>query len=138
MKPYEELDHTADAGAIIYGRSLEELYQNAAIAYFDLICDRSQVSAREELSIQVEGEDYEHLLKNFLEKLLLLSQIQQFLLCQFQVLKLTPTLLEVLARGEKIDWQKHTLYTEVKAITYHMLKIWKEGGLYHARVIWDL
>ena len=42
------------------------------------------------------------------------------------------------AKGQPIDQSRHTLYTEIKAVTYHQLKVQKIEHGWIARVIFDV
>jgi len=46
--------------------------------------------------------------------------------------------LKCTAFGEKIDFDKHVIKTDVKAATYHDLQIRNKGGRYLVRMILDL
>ena len=46
--------------------------------------------------------------------------------------------LKATARGEEVDHDRHELDMEVKAITYHGLKVEREGDGWLAEVIVDL
>ncbi len=43
-KEYEYLEHTADIKYLAYGKNLEEVFENAALAMFNVIIDTQQVS----------------------------------------------------------------------------------------------
>ena len=40
--------------------------------------------------------------------------------------------------GEPFDPARHEIHTEVKAVTYHLLKVAQEGGLWTGRIVLDL
>ena len=46
--------------------------------------------------------------------------------------------LNSVARGERIDYNKHDIKGDVKAVTYHNLQVKKTGDGYRVRVILDL
>jgi SHS2 domain-containing protein len=57
--------------------------------------------------------------------------------CEFDV-KRSPAGLTAIARGEPIDRGRHELHMEVKAITYHGLKVEPDGDGWLAEVIVDI
>lgn len=143
-KKYEFFDVTADVGYLAYGNSLEEVYENSALAMFDVITDVNKVSKKELKRFSIESEDLISLLYDFLEELLFIHEVELFFFSGFDVKieeKFTNNIksyhLESLAFGEKIDWNIHERRSEVKAITFHMMKIFDENNL-KARVILDL
>ena len=63
-------EHTADAMFQAFGKSLEEAFQNAALALISLMWDRLRVKPEETLSKQFSGKDLPRLLVDFLEEIL--------------------------------------------------------------------
>jgi len=57
---------------------------------------------------------------------------------RFEVQQLSERHLVAQAWGEPIDPARHTIYTEVKAITYHGLKLERRDEQWYARIIFDL
>ena len=70
MKNYEYFDVTADIGFKAYGESLNEAFENAGLAIFNIISDTSNVEPKKEISFKVRSEDEISLLYDFLEELL--------------------------------------------------------------------
>jgi archease family protein len=56
MKPFEYLEHTADIKFRSYGRTLEEVFSNAAKALFNSMIDLNDIDIELEEEIVVEGE----------------------------------------------------------------------------------
>jgi SHS2 domain-containing protein len=119
---YKLLEHTADAMAEVYGKSLNELFANAAYAMFDQITDVSKVEPKGELKVVLEGDTKEGLLVDFLQELLFLNDVEDLVLSEFDV-KTDGRKLEALVRGEKFDEEKHSKRAVVKGVTYHRLEI---------------
>ena len=53
-KPYEFFDVTADVGFWAYGNTLEDAYQNASLAMFDVMTDTKKVSQSVSKEIKIE------------------------------------------------------------------------------------
>lgn len=119
---YEQLEHTADVMIKAGGKTLEECYGNAAYALFNTMVDASTISPKEEIDIIQEGHDLESLLYNFLSEFLFVHDVTRLVLCEFDV-TIKDLKIVCKARGEKLDLEKHRPKTEIKAITYHMLKV---------------
>jgi SHS2 domain-containing protein len=60
------------------------------------------------------------------------------LFSRFEITVITDTELKAKAFGEKINLKKHELKTQVKATTYHMLKIEQNELGWTAQVIFDV
>ncbi|MCM8779301.1 MAG: archease [Candidatus Omnitrophica bacterium] len=138
MKIYELLNHTADLGIRVYGKTLKDLFSNSAYAMFDLIADIEKVESKEKIEIEKSAEDENELLINWLRGLHSYYAVEGYLFKKFRILKLTSQEVAGFAEGEKFDPQKHILKKEIKAVTYHALGIEKEKGLYKTEIIFDV
>ena len=135
--PFELLDHTADVGALAYGRTLAEAFENAALAMFSVMADLSTVGEEESRDIEVEGDSPEELLVAWLSELLYLSDTQQMVFRRFAIDQMDHH-LRGRAWGEPIDPDRHALGSGVKAVTRHMLAIEEREGLHRIQVIFDI
>lgn len=127
---YEFFDVTADVGFKAYGENLEEAFGNAAIAMFDVITNTSKIEHRVIKRIKLEAEDECSTLYEWLSELLFLHDTENLIFSKFNVIinqKLTKGekkfYLEALAFGEEFDKNVHEQRSEVKAVTYHMMKV---------------
>jgi SHS2 domain-containing protein len=93
-EPFEILDHTADTGFRAWGATVAELFENSARAMLAISADLAAVEARSEKSIEVEGENYESLLVNWLNEILYLFDTDAFAPKDFRVDEITPTHLK--------------------------------------------
>ncbi len=135
---YETFEHTADLGLRIRAASLQELFADAARALFSVIvANLEAVRPVNELSFDIPGEASEYLLFDWLSELLFAYETKRMVLAEFDV-HLREGGLAATARGEPIDPARHRLDHEVKAITYHGLKLIKENGGWLAEVIVDI
>ncbi len=136
---YEQFEHTADLGLRIRAASLEELFAEAAHALTDtLVAQRGSVRPSERRAIQLETADRVDLLHDWLAELLYLFADERMLFSRFDV-SLLPDGLEAIAWGELLDPNRHEIELEIKAITYHGLKIEPTAdGEWLAEVIVDL
>ncbi|MBD3379542.1 MAG: protein archease [Candidatus Omnitrophica bacterium] len=135
MKRYKQIAHTADLGAEIYGRSLEELFANAAFAMFDMItADLEKVELRKEVEIEAEGVDAEDLLVTWLNELLYRSSSDEIVFSRFDIRELGDKGLKAAVRGGR----PAKINTEIKAATYHDVKIERDGKGYKVTVVFDV
>ncbi len=126
--PFEILEHTADAGIVAHGGSLEEAFANAAAGMFALMADPDGVRPLEERRIEVEGRDHEGLLVRWLTELLYYVDAEEMLFSRFAVEGVSDRRMRGRAWGERIDRERHRLHFGVKAVTRHMLEISAEDG----------
>ncbi len=123
MKVYEYFDVTADIGFKSYGNDLNEAFENAGLAMFNVITDTSNVSSSKEISFEVSSEDNVSLLYDYLEELLFYHEVEFMLFAEFHVEIDDNYHLKATIKGEDIDWENHERKTEVKAITFHKMDV---------------
>ena len=126
MERYRILPHTADGKFQAFGRTLEEAFGNAALAMASLMWDWEKVGRRVRHFIHVKAIDREQLLVKFLSEIIFLFGTKSFLLGRVEGLRIRPEFsglsLEALLEGEVLS-DAHELHGDVKAVTYHDLKI---------------
>jgi SHS2 domain-containing protein len=137
-KDFEFIDHTADIGILAYGADMKQVFANAARGLFSIITNLDNVTSTKKLDIRVTAPDSEALLINWLNELIYLFEVKEMLFNSFEITAITDTELRARAYGEKIKLAKHELKTQVKAATYHMLKIEQNKDGYRAQVFFDL
>lgn len=133
-----EIDHTGDIGITVTAATLEELFARAAWGMFAVLTDMAGVEVRETHRIAVEAADREALLVEWLSELNYLHVTEHVLLSRFTVESIDDRRLTALVGGEPVDPERHTVYTEIKAITYHDLVIEETGTGWQVQVIFDM
>jgi SHS2 domain-containing protein len=135
---YEVFDHTADLGLRIRAATREELFADAARAIFSVIVTNlSEVRSVQQRRIRVVGSDNDLLLFDWLNELLFLFETERLILAEFCV-EFEKDGLSAECRGESLDPARHVLEHEVKAITYHELKVESNEQGWLAEVIVDI
>ena len=137
-KDFEFIDHTADIGITAYGADMKQIFANAARGLFSIITNLDNVASTKKLDIQVIAPDREALLLQWLNELIYLFETRKMLFSRFEITVITDTEVKAKAFGEKINLKKHELKTQVKATTYHMLKIEQNELGWTAQVIFDV
>lgn len=138
MKEFEIIEHTADTGVRAFGATLEETFINAARGMFSIIAETKAATAAESFDIEVEGSDREALLVAWLGELLYLYDSRNVLLGIFAIDQMSETTLKGRAWGEAIDLSRHQPGVDIKAVTWHMLSVRREGSGWIAEVIFDV
>jgi SHS2 domain-containing protein len=127
---FEFLEHTADTYIRTYGTTMQEAYENAALAMFETMTDSGKIAQTQEETMEIEAEDQYALLYNWLETLLVKAETEGMLFSKFTVeaWQETPSGFKFEAKiwGEKFDAKKHPQKVAVKAITYHLMMVIKE------------
>ena len=137
-KHCQTFDHTADVGLDARADTLGELFEALAEGLAEVICARGIVRAAASRAVRAEAEDVEALAVDFLAEVLNVIQADHFLLSSVRVRDICGTSVSAELLGEPYDPARHELKTEVKAVTYHLLRIAREGDTWIGRIILDL
>ncbi|NHJ85458.1 MAG: archease [Asgard group archaeon] len=124
---YKYLDHTADVIVHAEGKNLAEAFEQAALAFYDVITDIQKIEQKLVKKIAVQAEDIEALLFDWIDELIFLVDTELFIGSKINVIALEKNsedsyslIAEI--HGEKFDITKHPQDTEVKAMTYSFMK----------------
>ena len=134
---YKFIDHTADIAFEANGKTLEELFESAALAVFDTMVDLNTVIGNEKKIIRLEAASIERLFLDFLEELIFLKDFKYMVFNKFEV-KINNNRLDAVLHGDKINPSKHKLKVDVKAVTMHKFKLEKVKEGYKSFVILDI
>ncbi|MFW6040370.1 MAG: archease [Thermoplasmatota archaeon] len=134
---YEYIEHTADIGVKARGDDLEEAFRETAKGMFSIITEIEKVEQIGEYRIELKENNWEDLLISFLSELIYIHEVEDLLFCDFEVKLRENDEKEMitLAKGEKIDLNKHNLETAVKGVSYHDISVDPDGEI---KVIFDV
>ena len=140
MEKFRFLEHTADAMFEAFGSSLNELFENAALAVEEIQVNTKTVQPTETRIITLKSDTIEMLLFDFLQEIIYLKDAEEILFSQFKVEIEQNKHCSLIAKcsGEKINPQKHELNVDAKAVTMHQFEVKKENNIWKAHVIIDI
>ena len=127
----------ADIGFEVWSEDLNNLFEEAALAMYEIMVDIDKVEPKEERYIKIEAEEMDLLMHDWLSELLYITDVKGIVFSKFNVI-INNFKLEGKAFGEPVNRKKHNPKTEIKAVTYHRLKVSKENGIWRATVILDI
>jgi SHS2 domain-containing protein len=135
---YEHFEHTADLGLRVRAADVNALFAEAGAALFAAIVDGfDTVRPERAVDVHIEGSDLDYLLFDWLRELLYRFDAEHLVFSRFDVSVEGPG-LNATVWGEPLDQARHVLSHEVKAITYHGLRVEQEGSEWVAEVIVDI
>ena len=141
-KKYRFLEDVAlaDVAYEAYGKDLNELFENAALAIFELSADIKTVNAKKKLEIKLENERIDNLLYDFLSEILFLkdSKYMVFNKVKVSIKENKNYKLEAILQGDTINSEKQKLENDIKAVTMHMFEVKKEKNNWKATVVVDI
>lgn len=131
---YEEIEHTADWALRVRGSDLAELLKNAAEGMHHLAGAEPDRGAFQTRTLELEALDRESLLIIWLEELLFALETREVVSQPLELEVSNGTLLV----AKLVEAPLKALKKQIKAVTYHALKITEtEDGL-EATVVFDV
>jgi SHS2 domain-containing protein len=136
---HEVLEHTADLGLKIESSTIPALFAEAGQALFELVIENFlDVRPESKHSVHLSQPQIDLLLFDWLNELLYLFEAKHFIGCRFDV-NYQDGRLDATVHGEPWNDSRHHLDHEVKAITYHRLKVEQQpDGAWLAEIIVDI
>ena len=142
MQKYRFLEDVALADICYeaYGKDLNEVFENCALAIFELSADIKTVKEKEKVEIELEHKKIDNLLYDFLSEILFLkdSKYIVFKKVKVQIKEGKANKLNAVLFGDTINPKKQRLENDIKAITMHMFELKKEKKGYKATVVVDI
>ena len=135
---YKLIDHTADFGIHVFGADPQELFTNAAWALFDVLTEIDGIKGLDSCNIKVSGEDWSDLMINWLREVLYLWNGRELLIKSVRILSITENRLSAKVSFEAFVPDRHIIKTEIKAVTYHQIRVTSGPSGWEARVIFDI
>lgn len=134
---YREFEHTGDEGIEVYAPSRAELFARAAIAMGRIMVAPDNITPAETRAIQVSAASDEDLMHDLLSAALSLFLCDGFIWCGARAEE-HPGAIALTLEGEPFNNQRHQLQTELKAVTYHLLRVWNAEGVWKAQIVFDV
>jgi SHS2 domain-containing protein len=135
---FKFLPHTADIKFQAWGQTIEEAFENSALALFKALTDK-KVKAVKKVAIRADGNDLEGLMYNFLEEFLFLLDSENFIGAKVDEIKLDKENFTILAKisGDSAKNKNYEI-SHIKAITYSDMEITHFGNRWVAQVVLDV
>ncbi len=133
---YKFLEHTADIKFQLYGKTLDEVFENAVLAIAEYISRGKKVKATKGKVINVSGNDMESLFYNFLDELIYLIDAERFITAKAKV-----TILGYNLKAELFgdNTKNYKDLDHIKAATYAEMYIKKiSDGNWEAQCVLDV
>jgi SHS2 domain-containing protein len=140
MGDFRFFDHAADVGMEIWGESPDDLFLTAGLGLMAWIGDPPSTRTVCQARVTVEAEDMDSLLVYWLQELLYKFYQEHLFLIGAPVIELDLDHFRVKAMLRGRVWKEslYLHYREIKAVTYHKLKIERDGAFWRATVILDV
>ncbi len=135
---YRTIEHSADIGIEVEACSLEELFAGAATGMLSLIVDPATVAPEAPRDVTLDAGDLEELMFKWLNELLYLLGAEGLLPSRIQVHRVEELRIEASVWGEPAEAGRHQALEEIKAATYHDMRVEHREDGWFARIIFDV
>lgn len=135
---YRHIDHTADFGLVVTAPSLSALFADAAAAMMQQIVDLESLAGGETLTLSVNGLDRADLMVNWLREILFLWNGKARLVHSAEIRQVGSRRLTATVRWEAYRPERHTIKQEIKAVTYHGIRVEPAPAGWEAQIIFDI
>ncbi|MAG08232.1 archease [Candidatus Woesearchaeota archaeon] len=137
MQKYKFInDLTSDVLFEAYGKSLKEVFENAALALFSVICQIKKVNPKDIEEFEIKGDNEEELMFNWLQGLIAIVDTEQKFFSKVEIEEIDKTHVTAKLYGEPITPEKGE--TVVKAVTNYKYSFKKTKDGYKAVVSLDI
>jgi SHS2 domain-containing protein len=144
-KSYRIIEHTADVGLKVRGRTFPELLENAALGFFDLMTDIGRIrleGTKKKKGItrvfRLRAADPAETFLKWLRELLFAFSAKKLVFFDYHFRMGPGRAVTVRANGLKFDPSRHEQKLEIKAVTYHHFELSKKKTGWTATVILDI
>ena len=132
---YKFIEHTADIKFKSYGKSLNEVFENAVLAIVEYISRGKEIKSTKKKSIKLKGTDINSLLYKFLDELKYLLDAEFFLVSKAKV-SIKGFKLHAELFGDNASNYKNL--DHIKAATYSEMQIKKTLHGFEAQAVMDV
>tara|TARA_Y100000310_G_C20661064_1_gene804842 strand:- start:1964 stop:2377 length:414 start_codon:yes stop_codon:yes gene_type:complete len=137
MQKYKFIDDlTSDVLYEAYGKDLKEVFENAALALFSVICQLDKVKPKVAEEFKIEGENEEELMFNWLQGLIAIVDTEHMFFSRFKVEEIDKKHVIAKMYGEPATPEKGE--TVVKAVTNYKYSFKKTEKGYTVRISLDI
>ena len=138
MASWEHFSHGSDIGVRGFGHTVEEAFEQAAVALTAVVADVSTVAQSEITEVHCDAPDIELLFVSWLNAIIFEMAVRKMLFSSFHVIlsgwALTGTLV-----GEEVDPDRHQLAVEPKGATVTALRVSRDkDGQWVAQCVVDV
>ena len=142
MGTYTQIDHTADIAILMEGRDPEDLFRTAARAWLDTVLSDKVTASRDRKNLSLTADSLDELLVDFLNELNYLLFAGYWISTGFNRIKIMKDNetynLDAVLTGEPLNQKQHHIQLEIKAVTYHQMRIEQKGNLLKTMVVFDI
>jgi SHS2 domain-containing protein len=136
MKKYQILEHKADLKIKVFGKTKEELFENAMVGMLKAAKYQKKLKTQKsKVKIKIKSMDLPSLLVDFLSEILYLVETKKIVFEKVEFKKFTENEIEAILIGKPLK----RMGVHIKGVTYHDLDIHQEKDkTWQATILFDI
>jgi len=136
MRKFEILEHKADLKIKVFGKTKEELFENAMVGMLKAAkYESTKQLTTKQLTIKIKSMDLPSLLVDFLSEILYLVETKKMVFEKVEFKKFTENEIEAILIGKPL----RRMGVHIKGVTYHDLDIHQEKDkTWQATILFDI
>jgi len=136
MKKYQILEHKADLKIKVFGKTKEELFENAMVGMLKAAKYQKKLkSQNSKVKIKIKSMDLPSLLVDFLSEILYLVETKKMVFEKVEFKKFKENEIEAILTGKPLK----RMGVHIKGVTYHDLDIHQEKDkTWQATILFDI
>jgi SHS2 domain-containing protein len=138
MKPYELLEHTADAKFRAFGRTVDEAFSNAVSAMTAIIAEPHSLATERVMHISIKANTLQQLLFDLLDEILFLHDTEHFLPARAQKLTIVERDGRLVLDATLLGDDARKWPGNLKAVTYSDMVIEQKDNHWVLEVVIDI
>lgn len=123
---WEHFSHEADIGIRGFAPTLEQAFEQAAVAMTAVMTNPEPLTESSAVVITCNAPDNELLLVDWINELIYQTAVHRLLFKRYQV-EIAAGKLSAIAFGETVDRQKHQIAVEIKGATFTELRVYQQA-----------
>lgn len=139
---YKFLEHTADIAVLVEGNSLEDLFLSAYSAWKDITLELKKNKNESSKKFLFEAKTLEELLIEYLGELNYQLYTKKWIINFIKKVLIEKVNnsyhLEIEVLGESYNPKYHLIKEEIKAVTFHQMKIEEKNGNFSTMIVFDI
>ncbi len=135
---YSIIDHTADLGITVRGTDIRNLFEEAARSITHLMLRANPAKETKAVKLSITGYDSADLMVRWLGEILYLLEGENKVVIHMEIDSISPSNLNATLKTVPFDPNTDEILYEIKAVTYHQIKVAEKSGHWEARIIFDL
>lgn len=139
LKKFRFLEHTADIKFKVWGKTIEKIFENTALALNDFASKGQPIKDKVKKKFKIVGRGYDELLYRFIDGIIYLMDAENFILANAKV-KIKEDKkgveLEAFVYGDKVENYENLDY--MKSATYSEMSIERIEGGWEAQAVVDV